>query len=140
VNLLNPGKGSNTHGEEQVIDVDAGDEPDALGPSAGAIFERFCHDSRTDKHRASDDVPTDQGNPSADFVKEKDTHDLTDNSNRIVDTVYQEGAVLEAHRCIDICRVVLDGRNTGHLNRELQNDTVEDLSKIGFVLEDLRCQ
>jgi hypothetical protein len=87
VNLLNPGKGSNAHGKEQVIDVDTGDEPDALGSSAGAIFERFCHDSRTDKHRASDDVPTNQGNPSADFVKEKDTHDLTDNSNRIVDTV-----------------------------------------------------
>jgi len=87
MDLLNPGKGSNAHGKEEVVDVDTGDEPDALGSGAGALLERFRHNSSANEHRASNYVSTDQGYPSADFVEEKDTHDLTENSHCVVDAV-----------------------------------------------------
>jgi hypothetical protein len=134
---LDPGKRTDTGGKEDVIDVNAGNESDTLRPGSSALFEGFRTHCGSNEHTASDNVPADQGDPSTDFIEEEYTADLADNSHRVIDTVDQEGAILEADSGIDVSGVILDGRDTSHLDRKLQDDTVENLSKIGLVLEDL---
>ena len=134
---LDPRKRTNTSGEEDVVDVNTGHESDTLGSSAVSLLELLSNIGSPDEHRASDDIPADQGDSTTNFVEEKNTSNLTHNSHGVIDTVDQQGAILETHSLIDCGRVVLDCRNASHLDTELEDDTIEDLSKIGFVLENL---
>lgn len=106
--------------------------------SSIAFREGFRDDCGPNKHGASDDITSNKRDSPTDFVQEKDTEDLTDDTHGVVDTVDQEGAVFEADFGVDSACVVLDSADTCHLNRELKDDTVKDLSEIRLVLEDLR--
>jgi hypothetical protein len=138
VNLLDPRKWSNTGRKEDVVDVNAGNKANTLGSSTGALCERLGNHGCSYEHRASHDVASNKRDSSTDFIEEKDTDDLADDTHRIVDTVDKKGVFLEADFCVDSSGVVLDSADTGHLNRKLQNNTVKDLSEICLVLEDLR--
>jgi hypothetical protein len=137
-NSLDPRKRPNTGWKEDVVDVNAGNKANTLGSSTGTFRKGFCHNRSSNEHGASHDVASNKRDSSTDFIEEKDTDDLTNDTHRIVDTVDEKGVLLEADFCVYSTGVVLDGADTCHLNRELEDDTVEDLSEIRLVLEDLR--
>lgn len=107
-NLLNPGKRTDTGGEEDVVDVNTGHESDALRTSTIAVGKLLRNIGRSHEHGTSDDVAAHQRDSPTNFVQEQDASNLSDNSHRVVDTVDQEGAVREADRLVDLSGIVLD--------------------------------
>ena len=126
-------------GEDQVVGEDHDDESDALSlgtvnPAIGC--ELLGHGGSDDECDAGTNVAEDQRRSSSDAVEENDAKELTDKTSDGVDGVDQKSIFGESDAGVDIVGVVLDSRDTGHLNRELQNNTVEDLSQIDAVAED----
>ena len=96
LNSLHPRKWTNTRRKEDVVDIDAGDKTDTLGSGPSPLVKGLRDHGRTHEHRASDDITSNKRDSPTDFVQEKDTENLADDTHGVVDTVDQEGAVFEA--------------------------------------------
>jgi hypothetical protein len=84
------------------------------------------------------EVGDDEGVSSSELVDEEDAADFSDNGEDGVGGLKEEGHLgFESDGFEDGGRVVLDDGDTGHLGRELENDTESDLSHVLRVGEDL---
>lgn len=71
-------------------------------------------------------------------VDSQDAQSLSNKGDHRVNGLEQESLfVTESDSSENVGRIVLNDGDTGHLDRELQNDTEENSSKVGWPSEDL---